>query len=144
MLMHSSDSIFPSFIRSFRGERTTVAGPYSCHLEHLASHNLLGRMEHRMSATIQSLTGLQQNPFLMPRLCSANHHAGRLTGDNVIMGGNVKRTQLSNFADRTALFTVIYGVSIHSHSLSVSHSNTVYVSLRPNKHKYTRTYAKAI
>lgn len=68
-----------------------MASPYSCHLEHLASHNLLGGIEHRMSASIQSLTGLQQNPYLMPRLCSADHHAGRLTGAAVIMGGNVKR-----------------------------------------------------
>lgn len=33
-----------------------------------------------MSASIQSLTGLQQNPYLMPKLCSADHHAGQLTG----------------------------------------------------------------
>lgn len=33
-----------------------------------------------MSASIQSLTGLLQNPFLMPRLGSADHHAGRLGG----------------------------------------------------------------
>lgn len=61
--MHTSDLSFPSSIRSFRGEWITVADSYSCHLEHLASRNLLGRLEHRMFASIQSLSGLKQNPL---------------------------------------------------------------------------------
>lgn len=46
--MHTSDFIFPSPVRSFTGERVTGVDSYSCHLEHLASRSLLGRIKHRM------------------------------------------------------------------------------------------------
>lgn len=106
--MHTSDFIFPSPIRSFRGEWITVADSYSCHLEHLASHSLLGRIEHRMFASIQSLTGLKQNPFLMPRFCSADCHTGRLVGGDAVMGGNVKLTKRKTCRQHRFLCTLIY------------------------------------
>lgn len=136
--MHSSDSsLFPSLIRSFRGEWTSVAGPRSCHLEHLASRNLLGRIERRMCASIQSLTGLQQNPSLMPRLCSADHHAGRLTGGDVVMGGNVKPTRGRNFADSAGFSQVhlIYeGVSIPTECFSPKYRTRIFEAEQTREH----------
>lgn len=70
-----------------------MAGPYSCHLEHLAS---ITRWEgqSRMSASVQSLNGLKQKPFIMPKLCSLDHHHGPHTGGRLTVGGNVKQTFL--------------------------------------------------
>lgn len=76
-----------------------MAGPDSCDMEHLASDNLLGRIEQ----SIQSLNGLQQNSFLMPGLCSCDHYTGPDKGANAAMGGSFNQ---SGFFIHLYLFTL--------------------------------------
>lgn len=79
-----------------------------------------------MSASIQSLTGLRQNPSLMPRLCSADHHAVGdwrvLVSSWVAMSNEHKR---ESCWQHRFLFTFMSGNNF-SHCWSSSHTkNTV-------------------